>query len=100
MAKYKIELKALEEGKEAKEFDKTYEEGIECDGFVILGVNEGGHYSAIHDMDVVKIAKAIACDNKVLPASIIAKAIYESKGLSEKMARNSLLELLKGIGAE
>lgn len=81
--KYRIKVEVIDESGE--ELDSEYTDGIECAGFVILGMDEGGCNTALHHVTTLDIAKAIAGSDNMMAASVIAKGIrdaakYEAKG--------------------
>ena len=92
--KYRIKVEVIDGSGE--ELDSEYTDGIECAGFVILGICEDGCNTALHHVTTLGIAKSIAGSDNMMAAATIAKGIldaqqYEAKGKMEK-----LLSALKG----
>lgn len=77
MAKYRIRVEMIE-GEDRERFEKTYGEGVECSGFVILGKHGDGHHSQISDLSTTSIAEMIANNDKIYAASLIAGAMREA----------------------
>ena len=91
MAKYRIRIEALDP---AEELRAEYRIGIECDGFTIIGDLEDGSDYSIHMMSTVDIAAALANDEELLSAAIIAKAMAEAKRMAREMKSGKALEAL------
>lgn len=76
MYKYRIKVEAIGEGECKDMLDEKLTEGIECNGFVILG--DRGPKQGVtlkHDVNDIDIAGIIAEDAGMLGASLIAKAM-------------------------
>ena len=92
MAKYRIKIEALDP---AEELRAEYRIGIECDGFTIIGDQEGGSDYSIHMMSTVDIAVALVNNEELLSAAIIAKAMAEAKRMEREMKADKVLEAFK-----
>ena len=78
--------------------DERYGEGIECDGFVIIGDNDEGAAVAIHDINSMNIAMDIAGNDQLYAASIVAKALHESKKILANSRMNDKMgDLLRAL---
>lgn len=91
MAKYRIRIEALDPSEELR---AEYRIGIECDGFTIIGDLEDGSDYSIHMMSTVDIAEALANDEELLSAAIIAKAMADAKRMAREMKSEKALEAL------
>ena len=80
--------------------DKRYEDGIECDGFAIIGDYKDGSTVAIHDINNIDLSLDIAGNDQLYAASIVAKALRESKKILANSRMNDkmgdLLRVLSG----
>lgn len=92
MYKYRIKVEAIGEGECKNMLDEELTEGIECDGFVILGERDHKQGAIIkHDINDIDIAGLIAEDADMLGASLIAKAMKDDYELKKKRARRELV---------
>ena len=83
MSKYRIRVEMIE-GENGESFDERFGEGIECNGFVILGDEGDGACCAIHDVNAMIIAEMIAHHSDLSAAAVIAQALREAKEITKK----------------
>ena len=89
MSKYRIRIEALDPSEELR---AEYRMGIECDGFTIL-IDDGDQTgSAIHQMSREDIATAIADDEDLLSAAIVAKAMAEANRMEREMKSGRVID--------
>lgn len=99
MYKYRIKVEAIGEGECKDMLDEKLIEGIECNGFVILGDRDDNQGVTVkHDINDVGIAGLIAEDADMLGASLIAKAMKDACELKEKARAGDLLGKLLNLG--
>ena len=97
MGKYLIRIESMD-GRLEPELEETYGQGIECDGFCIIGDTAERNSVAIHHMSVDSMSAAISgCDN-LLSAAILAKAKREIIDMNKRKAANALNKLFSRIG--
>ena len=94
MGKYLITMRSMDG---EAEFDRTYAEGIECDGFCIMtkesdDSNDGA--VAIHKMSIDGMSEIIKRSPHMMAAGILAKAKRDS---AEIMHRGELDDKMRGI---
>ena len=89
MAKYRIRIEALDP---AEELRAEYRMGIECDGFTIIIDSGDQTGSAIHEMSREDIATAIAHDEDLLSAAIVAKAMAEANRMEREMKSSRVID--------
>ena len=93
---YHIKVEVIGKEDENGKIDQGLKDGIECNGFVILGNREDDSTSVIHHLSLIDMAFLILKEEKFMQASIIAKAMEEAKDWGRKSSSN-LLELLKNL---
>lgn len=71
MGKYLIRIEEMDGG---TELNDTFGEGIECDGFAIIGDLADRSKVAIHGMSVDMLSESIKDSPQLLSAGILAKA--------------------------
>ena len=91
MNKYRIKVEALDGNKELNE---RYADGIECDGFVIIGHEDDGNTVAIEHLTIDDISSAIANNNILLASGVLAKAKNDVDGLCK---RNDMEKKLRSL---
>ena len=74
MGKYIIRIESLEHETDVEE---AYKDGIECDGFCIIGDRKDCANVAIHGMSVDTISDTIVHSRQLMSAGILAKAKKE-----------------------
>ena len=84
MYKYRIKVEAIGEAEGKDMLDEKITEGIECNGFVILGNRDKQGAIIKHDVNDIDIAGLIAEDAGMLGASLIAKAMNDAYKLKRK----------------
>lgn len=97
MGKYLIRIEAMD-GELEPGMAETYGDGIECDGFVIIGDTKKRNSVAIHRMNIDGISDAIAQTDNLLSAAILAKAKHEVIALNRRKAANTLSKLFESLG--
>lgn len=91
MYKYRIKVEAIGEGECKDMLDEKLTEGIECNGFVILGnMDHKKGVTVKHDVNDIDIAGLIAEDANMLSASLIAKAMKDAYELKKKERAGNL----------
>lgn len=83
MSKYRIRVEMIE-GEDGERFDERFAEGIECNGFVILGDKGDDACCAIHDVNTMRIAEMIAHHSDMSAAAVIAQALREAEEIKRK----------------
>ena len=95
MGKYLVKVESMDM---TDKMDEQYENGIECDGFVLIADNGEGYTTAIHRMSVEGISDALMGDAKLMSAAILAKAKREIIDITVKEERgNAVLKALFGM---
>lgn len=96
MYKYRIKVELIGEGKAM--LDERLTEGIECNGFVIIGDRDDNQGVTVkHDVNDIDIAGLIAEDAGMLGASLIAKAMKDACELKEKACAGDLFGKLLNL---
>ena len=95
MGKYLIQMKSMDGD---AEFDKTYADGVVCEGFAILARDsENGNTVAIHGMNVDIMASIIKGSPQLLAAAILAKARKEAIDVCEADKHEQMLRKMLGM---
>lgn len=94
MGKYLVRVEAMD-GEE--KLDMEYTDGIECDGFVIVADQEDRNTVAIHEMSIDDISSAIADNDDLMAAGILAKAKREIVDIKKSGIKNNLLDILRKL---
>jgi len=95
MGKYLIQMKSLDGD---AEFDKTFADGVVCDGFAILAhEEENGGTCAIHGMSIDGISKVISGNFQIMAAAILAKARRDADSVCAEGERKNMLRELLGM---
>lgn len=95
MGKYLVKVESMDM---TDKMDEQYENGIECDGFILIANNGEGYTTAIHRMSVEGISDALMGDAKLMSAAILAKAKREIIDINVKEERgNAILKALLGM---
>ena len=97
MYKYRIKMEAIGEGECKDMLDEKLTEGIECNGFVIIGDRDEQGDIIRHDVNDIDIAGLIAEDADMLSASLIAKAMKDAYELKKKERAGNLLGKLLNL---
>lgn len=97
MYKYRIKVEAIGEGECKVMLDEKITEGIECNGFVILGDRDKKGAIIRHDVNDIDIAGLIVEDAGMLGASLIAKAMKDACELKEKACAGDLFGKLLNL---
>ena len=93
---YRVKVEVIgDEGEHP--IDEKFLEGIECDGFVIIGDQGESSAVSIHHLTVRDIAYSISHSDSLLAASVIAKAYNEANDMIGKSKMNSLASILRGL---
>ena len=88
MGKYRILFESMEDN---QEFNETYGEGIECEGFCVIADTGEAYAVAIHHMSVDSIANGIVKSEDLTSAAILAKARLEIAEIN----KGSFLDAMK-----
>lgn len=91
MAKYRIKVEALDS---AEEMRAEYRMGIECEGFCIIAKYEGGHQTAIHDLDTVDIANCMQNDAQMMQCVCIAKGMFDAQEAALRFSETRIMSNL------
>lgn len=97
MYKYRIKVEAIGEGECKVMLDEKLTEGIECNGFVILGDRDKQGAIIKQDVNDIDIAGLIAEDADMLGASLIAKAMTDACELKKKERAGNLFGKLLNL---
>lgn len=100
--KYRIRIEAIGEGAETEhEYMKELsEEGIECNGFCIIGVkDEKEHNCTFHDLTIKRLAEAMSSTSEVLQAAVMAKALNDARAIGKQFAEIKMAENFKELFA-
>ena len=97
MYKYRIKVEAIGEVEGKAMLDEKLTEGIECNGFVILGDRDKQETIIKHDVNDIDIASLIAEDADMLGASLIAKAMKDAYELKKKSRAGDLFGRLLNL---
>lgn len=95
MGKYLIKVESMDHD---EALDERYENGIECDGFVIIADCGERYTTAIHKMSVDSISDGIKGDSQLMSAAILAKAKHEIIDIAVKGERGkAMLKAMLGM---
>lgn len=97
MGKYLIKVESTDR---EEALGQRYQEGIECDGFVIMGDKGDSATTCMHDVSVDTISDMIRMDSKLMEAAILAEAkrkIGELMEQSKIEAKADALNKLLGL---
>lgn len=100
--KYRIRIEAIGEGAETEHeyMKKLSEDGIECEGFCIIGVkDESEHSCTFHDLSIMRLAKAMAGTSEVLQAAVLAKAFNDAEVVNRQFSTLKMAERFKDVFA-
>ena len=98
MYKYRIKVEVIGEGEGKVKLDEKLTEGIECNGFVILGDRDHKQgVTVMHDINDIDIAALIAENADILGASLIAKAMKDTYELKKKERAGDLFGKLLNL---
>lgn len=98
--KYRIRIEAIGEGAETEhEYMKELsEEGIECNGFCIIGVeDEKNHNCTFHDLTIKRLAEVMSDTSEVLQAAVLAKALNDARVIGKQFAEIKMAESFKEL---
>ena len=94
MGKYMIRVESMD-GNDL-EVDEKYADGIECDGFCILGDNEHTCSVAMHNLNIETLSQIIMGQHELMAAGILAKAKQDVIDVCRKGEAQDLLTGLLG----
>ena len=97
MGKYLIKVESMDHD---EVFDKAYNRGFECDGFVIMADKGGDAAVAMHHVSIDNISDMIAHESKLAQAAILADAkrrITEIARKDDMAAKGEALKKLLGM---
>ena len=96
--KYRIKVELIgEPDKDGLKLLETVGEGIECNGFVILGNNGERTLTLIHNMNIKGIAESIMPDKELMQAAILAQAYFNTEMVMKEHALQSMSELIAEV---
>ena len=85
----------MESEPSSEAFLEKFGEGIECEGFCVIGKSDDGTSVAIHHMNVMGLANAIADSDELMAAAAIAKGLREAREIQAHGKLKGLADLLK-----
>ena len=93
--KYRIEVEVIGEP-DANDLKmlESIGEGIECDGFLILGDRRENSTELVHEASIDDIARMITPCADLMQAAILAQAYFNSNMVKKEHAMRSMSELL------
>jgi len=94
MGKYLIKVESMDHD---EVIEQQYQEGIECDGFVIMADKGKGATVALHAVSVDTISDMINGDSKMIQAGILADAKRRIMDIAMKDKAESKVEALKAL---
>ena len=94
MGKYLIKVESMDHD---EALDQEYQNGIECDGFVIMADKGECATVALHEVDTDTISDMIQCDSKLRQAAILADAKRRIMDIAMKDKAESKVEALKAL---
>jgi len=94
MGKYLIKVESMDHD---EVIEQQYQEGIECDGFVIMADKGKGATVALHTVSVDTISDMINGDSKMIQAGILADAKRRIMDIVMKDKAESKVEALKAL---
>lgn len=94
MGKYLIKVESMDHD---EVIEQQYQEGIECDGFVIMADKGKGATVALHAVSVDTISDMINGDSKMIQAGILADAKRRIMDIVMKDKAESKVEALKAL---
>lgn len=95
MNNYLIKVEPLtEEGKE--NLSEEYLDGVECEGFAMIGDKGGKALVSVQNMDIVQLAQCIFRSDTIMAAAHIAKAMKEGEMMAKK--QDMISDILSSLG--
>lgn len=94
MGKYLIKVESMDHD---EALDQEYQDGIECDGFVIMADKGKGATLALHKVNVDTISDMIQGDSKLMQAAILAEAKRRIMDIAMNDKAESKVEALKAL---
>ena len=94
MGKYLIKVERMDHD---EVIEQQHQEGIECDGFVIMADKGKGATVALHAVSVDTISDMINGDSKMIQAGILADAKRRIMDIVMKDKAESKVEALKAL---
>lgn len=93
---YRIWVEVIGNERDGEEIDESMLSGVECSGLAIIAHQGDGCMVGIHHVSTIQLAAAIAKDNHLMAASIIAKCIKEASEFNSAEEKKNLLKNLLG----
>ena len=94
MGKYLIKVESMDYD---EVIEQQYQEGIECDGFVIMADKGKGATICLQSVNVDTISEMIQGDSKLMQAAILAEAKQKIMEIAMKDKAESRVEALKAL---
>ena len=94
MGKYLIRVESMDHD---EQLNQEYQDGIECDGFVIMADKGEGATVALHEVNVDTISDMIQGESKLRQAAILADAKRKIVEIAMKDKAESKAEALKAL---
>lgn len=94
MGKYLIKVESMDHD---EQLDQVYQDGIECDGFVIMADKGEGATVAVHGVSIDDISDMIQGESKLRQAGILAEAKRRIMDIAMKDKAESKVEALKAL---
>lgn len=92
MGKYLIKVESMDHD---EALNQQYQDGIECDGFVIMADKGEGATVALHEVNIDTISNMIQGESKLMQAGILAEAKRKIMEMAMKDKAESKVEALK-----
>lgn len=93
--KYRIKIEVLSEpDEEDLKMLELIGDGIDCDGFLILGDKREKSTELIHEASIEDIARMIAPSVDLMQAAILAQAYFNTEMVKKEHAMRSMSKLL------
>ena len=96
--KYRVKVESI--NPEFPIDDDRFTNGIECDGFAIVAINEGDSPDsvAIHDMNIIMLAEAMSHSSQLRQAAAISEGLSKAREIREKEVNDKLSSLGSLLG--
>lgn len=94
MGKYLIKVESMDHD---EQLNQEYQDGIECDGFVIMADKGEGATVAVHGVSINDISDMIQGESKLRQAAILADAKRRIMDIAMKDKAESKVEALKAL---
>ena len=87
MSKYRIKIECLDDENENKELQERTKDGVEVNGFAIIGVrSDDGNVTMLHHLSIMDMAKSILSSSDLMQAAFIAKGLDDARAFRSRTA--------------